>query len=403
VKVVWILNHYAVLPDESGSTRHYLLAKGILNEGWQTIILASSFSHWNKLQRFKGFHLFQDRTEKSIIFRFIKTPGYLSNNLLRILNMVAYFLNILIPASTSGLPRPDIIVGSSVHPLAALAAALLAKKYHVPFVFEVRDLWPETLIAMNRILENGFVANLLGRLERFLYTRADKIIVLLPNAHTYIEKFNVNTDKIKWIPNGVAINNSSVTVKRAEVFTIMYLGSHGEANAIEIIIEAIKLLRTRPLPVSILFRFIGEGEMKEKLINMAKEYGLENVSFEQGVPKNDVSDILSEADAFLISVRNLPRLYQYGVSMNKIYEYMSNGKPVICALSAANNPVKEANAGITVEAENPILISDAIEKLITMSDEERSVLGRNGRSYVKQNHDYKILAQSFNNILNELI
>jgi len=403
VKTVWILNHYAVLPSETGSTRHYEMASRLFEKGWSCVIIAASFSHWEKKQRIDKRKLYFDLLHQYVNFRFIWTPPYKNSGILRIINMMFYFVCILMPGAAKDLPEPSAIIGSTVHPLAAWAAQILAARHDVPFIYEVRDLWPETLIAMERIKQDSISARLMRWLEKRLFQRAQKIIVLLPQADIYISRYGIDEKKIEWIPNGVDLSAGIEGHKKSDVFTIMYTGSHGEANSLDVILGAAKRLKQRKLGASLCFRFIGEGESRQKLINKALELGLDNVFFERGVSKSKIPGLLSGADAFIISVNDLPRLYQYGISMNKIFDYMAAGKPIIAALSAANNPIMEANAGITVKPGNPEELADAIEKMANMSVEERDKLGKHGREFVEKFHDYDVLSEKFNRLLNSVV
>lgn len=401
-KTVWILNHYAVLPEETGGTRHYALARRLAEHGWQCEIIAASYSHWENRQRITGSDACLDRCAGSVRFRFVRTPAYTGNGVSRVVNMLCYFLRVLRPRSVSGLSTPDVIIGSSVHPLAALAAQRLAVRYGVPFIFEVRDLWPQTLIAMGRIRGHGITAGVLRALEKYLYRRAARIIVLLPKAGDYIKRYDIPARKLVWIPNGVDIDSEASAPANGNPFVITYLGAHGQANSLDTILDAVALLGERRLPVQTVFRFVGEGEQKQRLVRKSIELDLDNVAFENGVPKSRVPAVLSEADALIIAVQDLPELYSYGVSMNKLYDYMASARPVIIAMNAANNPVLEAGAGICVSPGDPAQLADAIESLVNMPAEQRARLGENGRQYVEQNHDYDRLADKLAALLNDV-
>ncbi len=403
VKTAWILNHYAVLPSETGSTRHFEIATRLAEKNWTCVVLAASFSHWERKQRISGYRCFADITQGKVSFRFIWTPSYSNNGISRVINMLSYFVCILLPCATKRLPKPDVIIGSSVHPLAALAAQILARRYGVPFVFEVRDLWPQTLIAMKHLDGHGLTAKLMYFLERWLYKHACKIIVLLPYAFSYITQYGISRNKIEWIPNGVDISSNPRKCKHPNILTFMYIGAHGEANGLDVILDAIKSIKGKEFSVSLTYRFIGEGEAKERLIARARKNGLDNVIFEKGVPKNRVAELLAEADVLILAVRDLPELYQYGISMNKIFDYMAAEKPIVAALSAANDPIRDANAGITVAADRPAELGDAIARLAMMPADERKILGKNGRDYVAKYHDYAVLSEKYNTLLSELL
>ncbi len=402
LKTAWILNHYAVMPDEPGSTRHFHLARAMRANGWQAHIIASSFGHWNKVQRISGHGLFSDREVDSVHFRFIRNPAYYSNGVMRVLNMLAFFLFVLLPRGTSGLPAPKVIVGSSVHPFAALAGGLLARRHRVPFVFEIRDLWPETLVQMKGMNERGVVARLLYRLEGFILKMADRVIVLLPDADQYLASKGYNKQLVHWIPNGVEIEELKESESDPASLSFMYLGAHGEANDLYTMLEAIRLYQQQQDTVEVEFRFVGEGPAKFDAMRWADKHQLTNVHFENAIPKQQVPAMLARADACMVAVRDIPGLYRFGISLNKIYDYMAAGKPVLASLSASNNPVSEAGAGLSSEAGRADLLAQSIQQFTRLTREERREMGQCGRDYVCRQHDYAVLAQKFALLLDEL-
>jgi len=180
-KKIWVLNHYAIPPNMPGGTRHYDLSQELIKKDFEVIIFSSGFSHEknNYFKIFKGKPYILENYGK-LKFVWLRTTPYRKNNYKRILNMLSYLFRILIVAHD--FSKPEVIIGSSVHPFAVIAAWLLSKKYKVKFIFEVRDLWPQTPIDMGAIKDNGIIAKLMYAWEKFMYRRADKIIVLLPNA-----------------------------------------------------------------------------------------------------------------------------------------------------------------------------------------------------------------------------
>lgn len=392
MKHVWILNHYAQTPDRSGATRHFHLAKELAAYGWKASIIAASVEMHTKKQRLNPGEAYRLEMYEGIPFLWIGTPLYTENNWRRMLNMLAYAGRVLLPWTTKTLARPDAIIGSSVHPFAALAGALLAFHFRVPFLFEVRDLWPQTLIDMGRLSPDGVTTRLMRGLEKWLYRRARYIISVLPNAYEYIVPLGIDKDKIVWIPNGVDLSAFPVPAHPAEEhdpFTLMYFGAHGRPNGLDNIILAMELLQKRKIPVRL--RLIGEGGEKNSLKEMVAEKGLNNVVFEDSVPKEKIPQLAREADAFVFNILNLP-LYRFGISLNKLFDYFAAAKPIIYGGAAANDPVSEARAGITVPPEDPGAMAGAVEKLLSMSPQERSDMGRNGRRYVEEKHAFGYLA-----------
>ncbi len=320
--------------------------------------------------------------------------------------MLEYTWRTLRPSTTAELSSPNAIIGSSVHPFAAWAGLRLAKRKKVPFIFEVRDLWPQTLIDMGRLREHSPLTLLLRHLERTLYQRAQRIISLLPDAYRYIKGLGIDGNKIFWIPNGADVHDYSAleTASEEDSFVVMYFGAHGHANDIDTILRAFSIAVNREATKRIQLRLIGDGPKKNELIRESNELNLHNcVSFEDPVSKKKIPEIASKADAFIIAVRDLPGLYKYGISMNKLYDYMALGRPVLISVNASNNPIEEASCGITVEPGNPELLADGIIQLASLPLAERLRMGRAGRKYVETHHDYRLLAGELASALDDSV
>ncbi|AHE97852.1 glycosyltransferase family 4 protein [Thioalkalivibrio paradoxus] len=406
-KHVWVLNHYARGPSESGGTRHFHLAQKLVPLGWVATVFTASVNRDDIRQTVARNEGYRDEQIEGVSFRRIRTPAYQGNGIGRIKNMLAYFGRMLLPRYTRGIPDPEVVVGSSVHPFAAVAAALLARRHRVPFVFEVRDLWPQTLIEMGRLREGSAVTWLMRRLELWLYRSADRIVVLLPKAVEYIAPLGIPEDRVNWIPNGVDLTlysrNRPPRGPSCQPFTFMYFGAHGQANGLETLIEAMGILKRRGRADAVQLRMIGGGGLKPTLIEMSQQLGLSNISFESRVEKREIPNLAAQADAFVITVRALPGLYRYGISMNKLFDYLAAGRPIVISLSAANNPVAEAGAGLTAEPDDPVSLADAMEKLVALPAEERSAMGESARKYVSENHRFEVLAKRFADILDDVV
>ena len=371
-KNVWILNHYAISPDMSGGTRHYDLGKELVRRGHKVTIFASGFDHNNK--KYIKVHpkeRYKIEDYNAVRFVWLNTIPYYGNDWRRILNMISYGVRVL--SVCRGIEKPDVIIGSSVHPFAVLVAWWLARRYKVRFIFEVRDLWPQTAVEMEAIKATGIPAKILYAWEKFMYKKAEKIIVLLPNAKEYIEKRGIDPQKIVWIPNGVDLEEFDKSVhvdlssKAAKVFEkykdkfkVVYTGAHGSANGLDTVIDTAYLLFKKSANVH--FFLIGDGPEKKKLIKKAQKRAVDNITFLDPVPKYQVPAILQWSDLLMFCLRNLD-IYKYGISLNKMYDYFASGKPVIMSGDAIDNIIQEAKAGITVEPENPEALARGILKI----------------------------------------
>lgn len=406
MKNVWILNHYATYPGGVGSSRHYHLAKGLKNFGWNATIIAASVEHQTGIQRLNFDEDKRIDDVDGVCFLWLKTPTYKGNGTGRLKNILAYTWAALQSKTTRGLSNPDVIVGSSVHPFAAVAGAILARRLSIPFIFEVRDLWPQTLVDLGRLSNKSFVTWFLRQIERWLYRRAARIIVLLPLAWEYIKIFGIPKDRVVWIPNGVDLTNFPRTLISKDDgdnrFTLMYFGAHGIANGLENLLDAMKIVQDQVGVPDIRLRMIGDGPLKSSLMMKADALGLTNIFFEPPVSQNKIPELASQADAFVITVLNLPGLYRYGISMNKLFDYLAAEKPIVIASDAVNNPVRDAHAGFTVAPGDPAALARAIVQIAKTSLNERISMGRAGREYVELNHRYDHLAERFAQTINSV-
>ncbi len=405
MKNVWILNHYAQEPSGAGGTRHFHLAEHLQAYGWHATIIAASVEHQSGHQRLEPNEKKRCDYFKGVPFLWVRTPEYQGNGGGRMRNMLAYTWAVLQRSTTAKLPRPDVVIGSSVHPFAAVAGALLARRYKVPFIFEVRDLWPQTLVDMGRLQEDSFMTWALRKLELWLYRRAARTVVLLPRAWEYITPLGIPKERVVWIPNGVDLSlfpRSTVADTAKDHFTLMYFGAHGQANGLDNVLHAMKHVQEQSNGRNIHLRMIGDGPLKPSLVEQASEMGLTNVSFEPPVAKSQIPALAAQADAFVIAVLNLPGLYRYGISMNKLFDYLAAEQPILIASNGANNPVEDAQAGLTVPPGQPQALAEAIVKIANTPLTERQRMGRAGRDYVEQNHGFEQLAGRLAAVLDDV-
>lgn len=405
---LWILNHYAKSPDMPGGTRHFDLASELVKKGHDVTIFASGFDHGtHRYTKIKPEEKMKVEAYDGVRFVWINTFPYSGNDWRRVINMISYGWRVL--RCDRGIPKPDVVIGSCVHPLAVLAGWWLSRRHKAKFIFEVRDLWPQTLIDMGGIKKNSLQAKVLYALEKFMYERAEKIIVLLPYAKEYIVSRGISPEKVFWLPNGVNLDRfdhpspldpGSEVAKAFERyrdrFKVVYVGAHGVPNGLDIILEAAKFIQDKNADIH--FIMVGEGAEKSRLVNKARDLEITNITFCEPVPKQAVPTVLRSSDCLVFSIPSFD-IYRYGVSLNKSFDYLASAKPVVMAGNPRNNIVKEANCGIAVESENPKALAEAIIEIYNMPEEKRKELGMNGRRYVEQHHSTKILAEKLEALL----
>ena len=404
---IWILNHYASPPDRPAGTRHYEFGRVLAGQGHDITIFASSFGHFTRQEeRLRPGERLRVQVIDGVRFVWIRTVPYLRNDYRRVLNMLSYALGAI--RDQHRFQRPDVVVGSSVHLPAAAAAFLIATLRRVPFVFEVRDLWPRTLIDIGALRERGAAARLLTLLERFLYRHAAMIITLLPNAAQYIEEHGIPGEKISYVPNGVADYASSIQPASGDAAELVawikqqssagclvagYVGSHGRVNGVDVLVDAARELRDRG-EERIAFAFVGSGVEKEWCQQIARTSRLANVLFWQPVPKNSVPAVLDALDVVLFSLRDVS-VHKYGLSCNKLFDYLASGRPVVAGCAIMDNPVSASGGGICIPPESPSAVADALLQLAALNAAERHAVGSRGRKWVHENHGATALAGQF--------
>lgn len=322
---------------------------------------------------------------------------------------VRNYVSFCVSAGISGLalPKSDVIIATSPQLLCSLAGWWLAWCKRVPFVFEVRDLWPESLAAVGAGAAGSLLHRTLGAIAGFLYRRADLIVVVSPAFRDHLMRsWNVPAEKIAVIENGVETDvfrlDPAASQLRRELrfedrFLICYIGTMGNAHGLETLIAAAEELRTA-LPKAT-FLLIGEGAEKEHIVELAAGRQLANVQFLGQQPRERIPAYISAADVCVVMLKK-SELFKT-VIPTKLLEYMACEKPVIVAVDGqARQIVEEAEAGVFVEPENSNALVNMIVELAS-APERRRQMGVNGRQHIltnfsreKKSRDYISALQS---------
>jgi glycosyltransferase involved in cell wall biosynthesis len=334
-------------------------------------------------------------------FVWIKTPAYCRNDWRRVVNMLSYgWRSFRIAAQLK--EKPDAIIGVTNHPIGALSGYCVSAVKRCRFFFEVRDLWPLTLVQFGLLKERSAITWAMSHLEDFLFKKAERIIMVWPRMDEYGTEKGTSREKFVWIPQCVDLNRYDSLRPYdgtfSGVFTVMYLGGHVNANAIEVILNAARVLQMQAFS-GVRFVLVGDGQEKRNLMKLAADLRLNNVEFKDVVPRQDLPRIMNEADAFVLSMKNLPGLYRFGISWNKLSDYLVAGRPILLAGAPAYNPVNIAGAGISVPPQDPDALANAVKELVAMSPEARARMGENAKRYATQFHDAAMLADRLERIL----
>ena len=288
------------------------------------------------------------------------------------------------------LPRPDVIIATSPQLLVALAGWWLAFARQLPFVFEVRDLWPESLTAVGIGNENSLLHRALAGIAGFLYESADRIVVVSPAFREYlVQRWRVPAEKIAVVENGVETDMFSPQPVAADQalrrelgadgnFLVCYVGTIGMAHGLETLLDAADQVRQQD--PSVLFLIIGEGAEKQRIRTLAQSRSLANVRFLDQQPRERIPAFISASDACLVLLKKTEVFKT--VIPTKMLEFMSCARPVIVGVDGqARQIIEDAHAGLAIEPENAEALVGAIRHLA--ADRALGVkVGQKGREYV---------------------
>lgn len=394
---IWWVNYTALPPTEAGGTRHYSLARELQARGHEVTIVASSFHYVSRAPlRLTDGEAYRLEEIQEVPFLWLNSPSYRESQLARAWSWLVFGWRVWREHGLARLADPDVIIGSSPYPFAALGAELVARRRGIPFVFEVRDLWPQTLIDLGGHSPYHPFIVLLDLVERYLYDHSDRIVNLLPEADRYMVEKGADERRIVWIPNGVDLEMvPDPTPPDPEgAFCAMYAGAHGLANGLDVLLDAAARLQGEGWDRDrLVFRLVGDGPEKERLQSRAREEGIANVAFDDPVPKEEIYGRLAEADAFFMHLQDSP-VFRWGVSPNKLFDYMASARPVVFAIGTDVNPVDRSGCGITVPPEDAGRLAAAVTRLAGLPAEERWRMGLRGRRYVERHHSLSRLVEN---------
>jgi len=297
----------------------------------------------------------------------------------------------------------DLVWGTSPPIFQGLTAWALARLKRVPFLFEVRDLWPAFAIQVG-VLRQPLLVRASEWLERFLYLRADRIVVNSPGFIPHVTARGGRN--IEMVSNGTDVtmfnpNDDGIDFRKAHglegKFVALYAGAHGMSNDLGVVLQAAKRLAERP---EIAIVLLGDGKDKPALVNLAAEMALQNVNFLPPVPKSGMSEALAAADACIAILKPIPL---YGtVYPNKVFDYMAAGRPVILAIDGViREVIEKAGAGIFTPPGNPAALAEAI-RCLADNREEGQRMGLRGRRHVELYFDRRLLAEKLAAFIEEM-
>lgn len=397
---ILLIHQLFIRPQDPGGTRHYEFARHLTRHGHQVTVLAGTRSYLSGTRQAPPG---REQLEPGLAVLRSRVLGGGQRSFLR---RALGFLTFLAASLASGwrVPGVDVVWGTSPPLTQGLTAWTLARLKGVPWAFEVRDLWPDFAVAMG-VLRSRLLIRLSKGLERFLYRRADRVVINSPGFREAVQREGASPDRITLVPNGADVSafdaHDGADLRAMHglqgKFLALYAGAHGPANDLAVILQAAQALRSDP---RIVFLLVGDGMHKPALQRQASELGLSNLFFLPPVAKSEVPDLLSAADCGLAVLKPIP-LFATTLP-NKVFDYMAAAKPVVLAIDGPiRKVVEEAGAGIAVPPGDGEAMARAVARLAD-DPELGQQMGHRGRECVKAHYDRSQLADQMEAVFAEL-
>jgi glycosyltransferase involved in cell wall biosynthesis len=404
-KNIWIWNHYATNTFKDQAGRHYWFAENLVKKGYTPTIFCASTVHNTNEKIDTGTKLYSHEMTNEVPYVFVDTPKYMGNGLKRIKNMISFYKNLFsvskLYAEKHG--KPDVILASSVHPLTLVAGIKIAKKFGIPCICEVRDLWPESIVAYGALKKNSLIAKVLYQGEKWIYKNADSIIMTWEGGREYImdQKWDnkIDLNKVKHISNGVVIDTFDKNSEEHKIVdsdldnkdykNVVYAGSIRKVNNLGMLLDAAKVIQNQGKS-DIRFLIYGSGDESEALTKRCEEEGINNVLFKGRVEKKYVPSILKKSYINILH-NSSTSLDKYGQSQNKFFEYLAAGKCIIQTYTTGYSICEKYSCGLSASTQN----AEEIAKVIIAASENLEVhnkMSQNARN-AAYDFDFNILTK----------
>ncbi len=416
-KKIWIFNHHACTPKTGPLLRHFYFAKELIKRGYDVIVFAANEIHFNDKSIDTGNEKYIIKDDEGAPFVFVKTVKYKGNGISRVNNMVSFYHN-LFPvakelANKNG--KPDIIIGSSVHPLTCVAGIKIAKKMRIPCIVEIRDLWPETIFAFGKVKEKSLFGKILTSGEKWIYDHGHAIIFTKEGDVDHIKEMKwdksqggkIDLNNCFYINNGVNIEEFKKDIKTNILddvdlndtsFKVVYVGSVRPINNVGNILDAAKLLKDHK---DIKILVYGTGNELELLKQRIIDEGIDNVKMKGFVDKKYIPYILSKSSANILNYSQTKYNWSRGNSSNKLFEYMASGKPVISTVKMGYSILEKYKCGFELENSTPEELSSNILKIYNLKQVEYKKYCENAEEAAKD-FDYISLTNKLIKVLEKV-
>lgn len=415
-KNVWIFNHYATNMYFNEGGRHYWFAQELIKKGYQTTIFCANIRHnTDDVIELKNNKFSTDKLN-NIPFVFVKTTKSKGNGIDRILNMGNFYRN-LFPVAKQYAKRkgkPDVIIASSVHPLTLVAGIKIAKKFEVPCICEIRDLWPEAIFAFSKLKENSLIGKLLVKGEHWIYRNADALIFTKEGDTDYIKEKkwdihqggDIDLRKAYYINNGVDLKAFNYSIENimledsdldSQKFNVVYVGAIRPVNNVGNILDAAHELIEHK---DIQFLIYGDGNQRKDLERRVEKERLTNVKMKGFVNKKYIPYILSKSSVNILNYSQKQYNWSRGNSSNKLFEYMASGRPIISTVKMGYSIINRYKCGLEIEDASGKDLANAILKIKEMDEREYNILAENAKKG-SEDFDFNVLTNKLIKVIEE--
>ncbi len=403
IKNILLINHYAGSPDMGMEFRPYYFAREWVKKGYRVDVIAASYSHL-RISNPKINKDFEEQIIDGIHYHWIHTISYEGNGGKRALTMFQFVGKLWFNAKNIAQKfQPDVIITSSTYPLDTYVGQRI-KKYtrgKGKLIHEIHDMWPIVPVEIGGMSPKHPFIKIMQKAEKSFCCNSDAVVSLLPCAEKYLIKRGLRQGKFVHVPNGILeeewlnitplpekMQQELTGIKKNHKFLICFFGSITISYALDYLIDAMKQFNNTEVGLLI----VGNGNYKNKLVERAA--GMNNIYFFESISKKSVPVLLSQVDIIYIGAIN-SRMFRFGICMNKLFDSMMSGKPILYAVHAPNNYIKDYHCGISVTPESTEALVEGIQKLIGMPKEKLESMGKNGKDAVMQNFTIPVLSEKF--------
>ena len=420
-KTIWIIDHYSSEPEYGGISRQYDFAGELGKRGCHIVVIASGFSHFTH-SYITDKNIKVSRPAPNVHYFYLKTSGYTSNGgMERAKNMLDFMGRVILyeGAIAKRYGKPDVVTGCSVHPMTWIAAYLAARKYKARFVAEVRDFWPRVWVASGDKKRTDPMVVFFAMIQWWTFRHADRIIYSMFHGDKYIcgelgvpkskayligqpmdcKRFDRNCENTDMLPQKIRTFMEIGKRKEKKSLICSFAGYYMEYEGVYVMLKAQEILEKKGLPVKMVF--VGSGQEKEGMEQFAQSHALKNVLICDRIPKEAVPALLSHSDICMahLEVRGHKEVYQYGVSKNKVNEYLYSGACTLYGFLYQDDEVAQSGGGMMFEPYQARDLAAKIEYLYTLPEQERRAYGQKGRKYIRETHSVEVLAERMTEVL----